>query len=803
MAVPAPLPEPLDYLVPPSLRHRALPGARVRVPLGRRRLTGLVVERHDRVDPALEGRLKPIEAMVDQAPVLPAELLDLGRFVSDYYLAAPGEVFRAMLPSRLEGWGNQRIWLTDRGALARGRSEAERTVLEALTQAGRSTLGELEAALADPDFYRTVETLRSRGWLTVAESRTSGARYVTAVELGPGSKESLLEKAGRSGPGRRAIEHLAAAGRPMLRSELEEELGCSPSVLRRLAKLGAVRTFTQVARLDLDHHRMATKPPAPIVLRPDQDLAATALVDSVGRREFAPCFLGGMTGSGKTEVYLRAVQAVLDEGGSAIILVPEIALVPALAETLRRRFGTDAAILHSALSPGERQQEWERLRAGSARLVLGPRSAIFAPVQNLRLIVVDEEHDTAYKQEVTPRYNARDVALWRGRDSAATVVLVSATPSLESRLNLQRGRLRQLELTERVGVGRLPEAEVVDLRTVEGPRRPGEIHISEPLMAALEDAFRAGDQAIVLRNRRGYSPVLLCRACGEDLRCDDCGLPRTFHKRFGELQCHYCGSKRPRPERCPACSEPALEPIGSGTERVDEQFRELFPEIETAVLDRDTVRSPGGVPAVLERFGRGDAQVLIGTQMVAKGHHFPKVALAAVLQADTYLSFPDFRAVERTYNLLTQLAGRAGRGDRPGRVVVQTYHPDHYGIRAALSHDDAGFAAEEMRFRRIFHYPPYTRMIQLLIRDARRERGAATAERLANDLGVLAGREPEAGIRLAGPAPAPFERLRGKWRFQILIRGRSASALKRLAREAVPERSPSEIILDVDPLELL
>ncbi|HUO86613.1 MAG TPA: primosomal protein N', partial [Thermoanaerobaculia bacterium] len=550
----------------------------------------------------------------------------------------------------------------------------------------------------------------------------------------------------------------------------------------------------------LGRHMIAASAAEVLVLRPDQASAVTALEEAIAGRRYEPFLLTGMTGSGKTEVYLRAIEAALAGGRGASILVPEIALVPALARAAEQRFGRDLAILHSNLASAERHQEWERIRRGEARVVLGPRSALFAPLADLGLVIVDEEQDSAYKQESVPRYHARDLALVRARQAEATALLVSATPSLESRHNVDRGRLAPLVLTVRAGQGAMPEGVLVDLRKEAKRQRPGEVQFSATLRDELAATFAAGEQAILLRNRRGYSPLLLCRACGEDFRCDQCGLPRTFHRRDGSLLCHYCGSRRPVPDACPSCREEALEAIGAGTERVEEDFAALFPGVPVAVLDRDAVRRAGSAAAVLERFARGDAQVLLGTQMVSKGQHFPHVALAAVLSADSYLGFPDFRAVERTYNLLVQLAGRAGRGDRPGRVVIQTFHPDHYAIRAALTHDDAAFAEEEMRFRRLFHYPPFTRMVQLLIRDRDRARGAAAAGELAAALR----RESVAGeVRISGPAPAPLERLQGRWRFQLLVRTASSQRLHDLLHRALPASPGAELTVDVDPHHLL
>ncbi len=481
-------------------------------------------------------------------------------------------------------------------------------------------------------------------------------------------------------------------------AEVGAAVSCTPAVVRRLVGRGVLRQFTQVERLSLGRHILGLPEKAgTIVLRDDQAHALGRIVEILDRREPAAFLLQGMTGSGKTEVYLRAAQEALARGRSAILLVPEIALVPALARTAERWFGGDLAILHSGLGTGERHQEWERVRRGEARVVLGPRSALFAPVADLGLVVVDEEQDSSYKQEIDPRYNARDLALVRGRDAGAVTLLVSATPSLESRFNAERGKLELLSLTQRAGAGTLPEGILVDLREEGVSRRPGEVHFSERLKLEITKAIAEGDQVILLRNRRGYAPMLLCRACGEDFRCPDCGLPRTYHRRDRRLVCHYCGSMIGAPARCPVCSEEALErsaPAPSGWRRTSRSCFRGWPSTFSTATRRG---APAASPPCWSASARGEIQVLIGTQMVSKGHHFPNVALTGVLAADAYLGFPDFRAVERTYNLLTQVAGRAGRGERPGRVVIQTYHPDHYAIQAALRQDDEGFAREEMR----------------------------------------------------------------------------------------------------------
>jgi primosomal protein N' (replication factor Y) len=805
VALPVPLP-PLTYEVPEFLRPLAVAGVRVRVGMGKRRLTGVVVAVHDRRPEGVN--LRPVDEILDREPVVTEEILDLARFASDYYLAPLGEVLRAMLPGNLPPWGDRKVWLTDAGALSAIRDPAEAAVVEALRDGGRVTVGDLQARLGFPDLERVLARLAERGRVANEDKNPKGARYVTAVELSPGEVREHLKTAGRSAAGKAVVEYLAAVGRPATVGEVVAAADCGPAVVRRLISLGVLRKFSQVEKLSLDRHRMpggtgTGGTETPIVLRPDQDAALTPMAEALAAGRFAPFLLAGMTGSGKTEVYLRAADLALRAGRASILLVPEIALVPALARTVEKRFGPELAILHSGLGSGERHQEWERVRRGEARVVLGPRSALFAPFPPglpLGLVVIDEEQDSSYKQEIVPRYNGRDLALVRARNAGAVAVLVSATPSLESRHNAALGKLQRLRLTVRAGRGELPEGILVDLKA-EGPRRlPGEVHYSERLRTEITEALGRGEQIILLRNRRGYSPILLCRACGEDLRCEDCGLPRTYHRRNAQLLCHYCGSTRPVPERCPTCGEAALDPIGAGTERVEEEFKELYPGVAIDVLDRDTARRPGGPAALLERFDRGDVRVLIGTQMVSKGHHFPNVGLAAVLSADSYLGFPDFRAVERTYNLLVQLAGRAGRGERAGRVVIQTYHPQHYAIQAVLKGDDEGFVREEMRFRKAFHYPPFSRMVQLLVKDKSRERAQELAIQLAKDLiAHPLGRK----VRLSGPAPAPLERLRGQWRFQLLVRSADGRALHKLMEEALPENPSWDLTVDVDPQQLL
>ncbi|MDE2922273.1 MAG: primosomal protein N' [Acidobacteriota bacterium] len=802
VAVPVPLLEPLTYRVPQPWRALVRVGVRVRVPVGRRRLVGWVVGLPPAPPAGLEEGLRSIESVMDFERLLPDDLMKLADFTAAYYAAPIGEVLKTLLPGTLPASGDRRLELTNRGALAEWRDPKDRALQQFLLERGRVALTEVWDELGNPDLPGRIDRWREGGQLRVHESGGRSARYRQAVELPRGDRKSQLERCGRSTAGRAVVEYLAALGRPATIREVRAGVGCSAGVVRRLVTLGVLRSFTQIEPIDLARHRLpgnvATEP---FELRPDQAAAARELVRQVRSGHFRPSFLGGMTGSGKTEVYLRGAAAALREDRSVIILVPEIALVPALARALRERFQDRVAMLHSNLGSAERRQEWERIHTGEARVVVGPRSAVFAPARNLGLIVVDEEQDGAYKQDTRPRYSGRDLALVRARTSAATALLVSATPSLETRLNVERGRYRELRLTARVGVGALPEAILVDLRKEPGnrPRRPGDVAFSGLLVHEIGSSLKRGEQVILLRNRRGYSPQLLCRACGENMPCEDCGLPKSYHRRERRLVCHYCGGHAPVPRVCPGCGEDALQPIGAGTERVEEEVRKRFPAATVDVLDRDTTRRVGGAAAVLERFRSGRTDILIGTQMISKGHHFPNVALAAVLTADSYLGFPDFRASERSYALLTQLAGRAGRGDRAGRFVIQTYHPDHYAIQAVLNQDDEAFASHEMRFRRTFHYPPFTRMVQLVVRDRNRDRGRSRIEELA---AAARRHELAAGVRFSGPAPAPLERLKGRWRFQFLMRSARGTDVRSLARAVVPAPA-ADLTVDIDPQDLM
>jgi primosomal protein N' (replication factor Y) len=579
VAVPVPVAGPLTYAVPDGLTAWLRPGQRVRVRVGARRLVG-VVWSDSTADPDARA-YRPVEALLDREPLLPADLLELARFAAEYYLAPLGEVVASMLPGDLPAWGDRRIALTPAGALAPARDALDRDLRDLLLARGQLRLSELAAAVGSPVAADRVAEWAADGRLSDPGHSASGAHYQTAWTLASEAPKDLMARCGRSPAGRAVVDWLAALGRPATRGELASEVGASDAVLRRLERLGVVRRFRQVARGALDRHLLSADPTvaAPLVLRPQQEAALAALREALRRGVFARFLLHGVTGSGKTEVYLRAAAEALALGRSAIVLVPEIALVPALARAARDRFGDRLAVLHSGLSAGERSGEWERIRSGEARLVVGPRSALFAPVAALGLIVVDEEQDAAYKQELAPRYHGRDLALVRCRAAGAVAVLASATPSLEARFAAARPEWTTLRLDERAGGGELPEGVLVDLRQEPRVARAGELLFSRVLLDELTRTLAGGHQAILLRNRRGYAPRLLCRACGEEFRCEACGLPRTYHRRARRLVCHWCGSSLAAPVDCPACRSEALEPMGAGTERVEEELKERFPGV--------------------------------------------------------------------------------------------------------------------------------------------------------------------------------------------------------------------------------
>ncbi len=800
IALPVPLPDPLTYEVPPNLAPLAREGVRARVRMGKRKLVGIVVRVHS--DRPEGMNLRPIDEILDVEPPLPADLLELAQFTAGYYLAPVGEVFRTMLPSDLPPWGDRKVWLTDAGALSPPRGEDEAKVIDALREVGKISVGELQLKVGLQDLSSVLASLSERGRIAGEERNPRSARYVAAVELAPGGLATHLAAAGRSAQGKAVIELLAALGRPATTAEVTAAVECTPAVVRRLISLGILRQFTQVERLTLDRHRLAPRgerqADTAIVLRPDQADALDRLTGVIERREFKPILLQGMTGSGKTEVYLRAAEVALALGRATILLVPEIALVPALAREAERRFGEQLAILHSGLGTGERQQEWERIRRGEARVVLGPRSALFAPVPDLALIVVDEEQDTSYKQEVSPRYHARDLALVRARSAGAAALLVSATPSLESIANVEAGRYRRLHLPARHGGAALPDVRLLDLR--ETPPERGRF-LAPPLVEAIRATFARGEQAMLFLNRRGYAPLTLCRACGHRMQCPNCTAWLVEHRARRILQCHHCGHTIPIPAACPECGAAhSLTPVGPGVERITEEAVALFPDARLLVMASDTLTGPQAAADAAHAIEDRRVDLIIGTQIVAKGWHFPHLTLVGVVDADLGLAGGDLRAAERTVQLLHQVAGRAGRAAAPGIVMLQTFSPEHKVMQALLGGDLETFRDNEAAERRPGHWPPFGRLAAVIVSAD----SAEAADIAARDLGRAA---PSGdGIVVLGPAPAPLSILRGRHRRRLLLRTRREVAVQPLLRAllaGVKVARGVRVDVDVDPVSFL
>ncbi|MBV9493979.1 MAG: primosomal protein N' [Acidobacteria bacterium] len=799
VALPVAMHGELTYAIPPELRDDVRLGTRVEVPLGPKLTTGFVVGLLDRADP--DVKLKPIRAVLDDdEPALIPEIIELCRWASDYYLAPLGEMLRVALPANMSARGKRQAVLVggdlvDDALTSRQILESDLAIVNEL----RKRPLPLNALLQEMKVGRSaLDRLRGAGIIAINDQLqdAKGVRYDRFVTF-VSDDEKLAPKQ------RAAIDLLQTRGGELSVRALEHA-GVSAAVLGALAKKGVVKIERRARRHTLDAFLagLDTASLGEIRYSVEQRAAIDAVKKQLGT--FAPFLLEGVTGSGKTEVYIELMREVVKRGEQALLLVPEISLTPVFAARLKERFGERIAILHSNLSPSERYDQWWRARRGEVDVAIGPRSALFSPFQRLGLIVVDEEGDGAYKQEETPRYNARDLAVVRSQFRNCPVILGSATPSLESRENAARGKYTLLRMSKRVEARALPDVETIDLRK-ERPEKEdkGFVIFSGPMRDALRQTFEAGEQAIILINRRGYAPYLLCRECGHEFRCRDCSVTLTVHRRAGQLICHYCGNRRSIPTKCPLCSGEVLQPIGFGTEKVEERFHRDFPQVSVDVLDRDSTRRKGSLVAILERFRRGDTRALIGTQMLSKGHHFPNVTLTAVLNADSILGYPDFRSAEKTFYLLTQVAGRAGRGELRGKVLIQTAFPQHYAIQHALHHDYEAFYEAEIEFRKTFHYPPVTSMIALLFRGE----VLPDVERAATESGrrLEEAVQPLAGTRIQGPAPAPLARIKGEWRYQILLRSPHRAPLRRAVAAAMLSRKWKgvDVAIDVDPINIL
>src|SRR5580658_210519 len=831
VAVPVPLDMVFTYRVPADARP--VIGGRVLVPFRQQRMTGIVVELHDR-KPTV--KTKTVLSVLDEAPVLDEQLMRLGRWIANYYLAPLGEVFRTMLPLnaefkravayRITADGQMALHLAGMsGSSVRSRRTPEEQAAEfrVLDYLAARVSGEDESGVphaspvlrdvgapADARAPIREETLLSatkvsrvilagmvrKKWLTREDvSAAQDAKRTIKLALLKSAEGKLNDNQ------RTLLDALVASGGKVPLTTLQS-LDIPRTTLATLVRRGLVEILEQPAEFNVSRSR-----PRPSLfdfdLNPAQQSALARVRESVAAHKFSGMLLHGVTGSGKTAVYLAAMRGVLEAGRSAILLVPEIGLTPAVAADLHQIFGDEVAILHSALSDRERAEQWHRIKRGDARMVVGTRSAVFAPVADLALIIVDEEHDSSYKQEETPRYHARDVAVMRAKMAGAVVVLGSATPSLESYFNAKKNKYALVELPDRVERRPLPEVEIVDMRQ-EFQETGHEQVISRKLAAEIKERLERKEQVMILLNRRGYSPVVLCRTCGKTLECQNCAISLTHHKREQKMVCHYCGYIAAVPKACVHCSSEYIYFVGTGSEKLEELLHGMFPQARIARLDRDTVRGHEDFERTLNALNEGELDIIVGTQMIAKGHDIHGVTLVGVVGADAALGLPDFRAAERTFQLLTQVAGRAGRGHSPGKVVLQTYFQDHYAVQYAARHDFAGFYEKELRFRSWMHYPPYSSLANVLVRSAKLDEALTWS----GVLGKWFEQNRHEGVRVLGPAVAPIMRLKRDYRYHFVLKSPSREKLNAtlramLAYAAAHKIPRTQVIVDVDALWLM
>jgi len=809
------LPVPLDMVFTYRVSADAIPvvGGRVLVPFRQQRMTGIVVELHDR-KPSV--KIKTILSVLDASPVLDEQLLRLGRWIADYYLAPLGEVFRTMLPLNAEFKRAIAYRITKEGRLAlhqagmsgssaRSRrspdeQDAEVRVLDYLA-AQESTPG--EAVQVREESLRSATRVSGLILSGMVRKKWLSREDVSAVrDASRTVKIALLKSAdGKLNDNQRQLVDTLAASGGRVPVESLQTLDIPRSTLGTLVKRGLIDITTEAATYAVS--RSKPRPSFELDFNSAQQSALNRLREAVEARRLSGILLHGVTGSGKTAVYLAGMRGVLEAGRSAILLVPEIGLTPAVAADLHQIFGDQVAILHSALSDKERAQQWHRIKSGDARMVVGTRSAVFAPVTDLALIIVDEEHDSSYKQEETPRYHARDIAVVRAKMANAVVVLGSATPSLESYFNAKKHKYALVELPDRVEQRPLPEVEIIDMRQ-EFQETGHEQVISRKLAAEIKERFDRKEQVMVLLNRRGYSPVVLCRTCGKTLQCRDCAISMTHHKREHKMVCHYCGYTAPVPKACAECGSEYVYFLGAGSEKLEELLHGMFPQARIARLDRDTVRAHDDFERTLNALSEGELDLLVGTQMIAKGHDIHGVTLVGVVGADSALGLPDFRAAERSFQLLTQVAGRAGRGDSPGKVILQTYFQDHYAVQYAARHDFTGFYEKELRFRSWMHYPPYSALANVLIRSDKLDE----ALKWSGTLGKWFEQNRHEGVRVLGPAVAPIMRLKRDYRYHFVLKSPSREKLNATLRAmltyATAHKIPrTQVIVDVDALWLM
>jgi primosomal protein N' (replication factor Y) len=797
VALPLPLASSYTYRIPETLGDRVAPGARVVVPVRRRELIGIVV---DAEASAPQATAREILAAPDESPAIPDGLLATAQWIAGYYGAPLGLTLKAMLPGGL--WGESQV-IARRAPGRWGVGGLAGELLDQLeSRGGAAPAATLARALRRP-VWDALHRLAAVGAvaLEVEPPDIGGAMATERVLALQGEPPTLLERASlfkRRVRRRELYEALESLGGSAQVRHVVEHLGFGQAVIRGLVEQGLARlTFAERVR-DPFGDTPGTPPPATLT---EAQSAALGAIQSLGAGEGALLF--GVTGSGKTLVYLEAVKRALALGQGAIVLVPEIGLTPQTVSRLRGAFGDQVAVLHSALSDGERADAWRLLRRGERRVAVGARSAVFAPVQQLGIIVVDEEHETSYKNGESPRYLTRDVAAVRARIEGASLVLGSATPSLETMAHT-RDRLRLLRLPERVGARPLPPVEIVDLRTAPKVTDTGALAWSVALDTAITETRARGEQALLLLNRRGYAAFLQCPDCGEVWQCPRCTISLTVHRAPPALRCHYCGHEEPLPYTCRVCANPVQQMRGVGTQQLEQVLAERYPQARVARMDLDTTSTKWSHQRILGAVERGEVDLLIGTQMIAKGLDFPNVTLVGVVDADTGLYLPDFRSAERTFQLLAQVAGRAGRGPKGGRVLVQTRHPLHHALVWAARHDAEGFLRQELEQRQAPPYPPEVHLVNLIVSGESEKDTATRAAELADWCNALVSRR-ELPVTVLGPAPCPLAKIKDRWRWHVLLKGQPEvlGRIVRYAARRLPRTGKTRVVIDRDPVSLL
>ena len=810
VAVDLPVEGLFTYAIPQTLESQVTLGKRVLVPFGKRTVTGYVTGVKKESD--IEG-VKDILDVLDDTPIFDEKRLKFYRWLSSYYFAPPGNVLSLTHPAGANIRSQRFFFITERGRnLVNDKDGLSREILEAVNapglRGGGGSVGGVGLSLTallkrfrKRPIHSTLQRLKKEGLMT------------EEIRLKGGSKPKTEKILALTEPARALPEELSGKRAP-LQAKLYNyllEKGESPmgEAKKRLGNIGqAAKRLTLMGLITISERTVARDPLSDVVPRASdhepneaQRAAIERVVSSMAERRFSPFLLYGVTGSGKTLVYLKVLEEVLRAGRKALFLVPEIALTPWPIAYLKEKFPGRVAVSHSALSPGERFDEWKRALSGTVDIVVGARSALFSPLKDLSLIIVDEEHDPSYKQEEGVRYNGRDAALMLGKTLGITVLLGSATPSVETFYNSEIGRIERLALKKRVEERAMPAVEIMDMRKSKG------VILSERLKGLMEEAFRDGHQTLLFLNRRGFSGSLICRDCGHGFMCLNCSVTLAVHKGPGKLICHYCDFSIPIPDECPECRGIRLVDPGPGTEKVAEEVGALFPGKNVLRMDRDTTRQKGSVRSIIDAFEDRKADVLVGTQMVSKGHHFPGITIVGIISGDTSLNIPDFRSSERTFQLVTQAAGRAGRGVAAGTVVIQTLNPAHYCFKAASSHSYDGFFAEEIELRRELSYPPFTRLCSLRLDGLSSERTTSAAFTLRASAEALL-KKNQRDIRLLGPAPALIARLKGRHRWQMLVKGADFKELhafvKRLRHDFHSRRQAGiTLTVDMDPMTVV